>query len=123
MSVYALICVACSHRWETECSHLDVFDAKCPNCNRDGAHIDRDEIDAGLMGGRQYVGRAWRGKESVCLEMPLIPKENLAAWKRDIPDIQTNDRGQVVFNSDAHQRKVWKQYRALESHMKEAGKP
>lgn len=55
--------------------------------------------------------------------MPLIPKENLAAWKRDIPDIQTNDRGQVVFNSDAHQRKVWKQYRALESHMKEAGKP
>lgn len=119
MSLYSLICVACQHHWDTEASHLDVYDVPCPRCARTGATIDRGDMKAGIPQGRQYVGREWRGQEGVCVEMPRIAKEDLPAWRQDVPSIQTNERGNVVFRSDQHQRQV---YRELAATKARAGK-
>lgn len=118
----------CGHSWEKVCNHHQAVDQACPACKSEaGVSIDRTELRDGVASGRQYVGRKWGEQERVWLEGPTIKHSDLPKWRRDVPGMELNDKGKVVFHSDAHQRSVFKAmkeggaYYAAKSQAQESG--
>lgn len=106
---YVLECQGCTHSWNAQCSQFEVFDQVCPSCRACNSRVSRSNLHGGCPSGRQYVGREWRGAESVSMSLPEVPPESRAQWKQDVPSVEFNERGQVVFRSDAHQRQVYRE--------------
>lgn len=115
-TVYSLRC-PCGHRWDAACDKHAVFDQACPACGKADAVVDRTELTAGTASGRQYVGREWRGKEGESISLPEVAPEHRAGWKQDVPSIEFNDRGRVVFRNDQHQRQVYREMAQVRASM------
>jgi len=114
---YVLECQGCSHSWDALCSQFEVFDQVCPACKAVKSRVSRSDMHAGCPSGRQYVGREWRGREGISMGMPEVKPADQAQWHRDCPSIQFNDKGQVVYQSDAHQRKVYREIKQFRESM------
>lgn len=115
---YRLCCCSCSHKWDAFVSQFEVLDQPCPACKVVNVKVDRSDIHGGCPSGRQYVGREWRGTESVSIAMPEVRPEDRAEWKRDCPSIDFDDKGRVRYRSDAHQRQVYREMNQVRESMK-----
>jgi hypothetical protein len=106
-----LKCVACSHRFKAVVSKFEVFDQACPSCGCCRSCPDLVAIAGfGPPAGKQYVGRQWGATEGASMAMPEITDPaSQANWRRDVPSIEFNDRGQVRFRDDRHQRQVYRE--------------
>lgn len=115
-----LKCCACGHEHLVICERHEAFDRACPSCQARGDfEIVRPQV---LQDHEKFAPeRRWRGPESTSLEFPLVPPQNLAGWKKDIPSLETNSRGEVVFHSDKHQRQVYREMAASRRRRAEAG--
>lgn len=119
--IYDLVCCRCGHRFACTCARDQVFDRPCPSCEAADSRIDRGDLTAGIPGGRQFVGRDWRGMEAASMSLPeIVDPRHQAKWRADVPSIQFNQRGQVIFSNDAHQRRVYGEMAAARKRYEEA---
>jgi putative FmdB family regulatory protein len=107
MPVYPLVCQTCKHRWETF-HHMTEPHPECPECGSETAETDLHAASP------KNNMRAWDVREGTSVSLYFDP-EKLPELTRDVPDLKLNSAGAVVYDNDAHQRKVKKQMRdALE---------
>ncbi len=107
-----LTCCACAHRWVCTHPRMDIFEQKCPSCGKADSKVDKTALEGQFgifIGGDLKPQGAWRGSKGTSLAMPEVAPEHQAAWKADVPSIEFNQRGQVVYRNEQHQRQVYRE--------------
>lgn len=105
MPLYALHCHACDHRFETFAYASNRHLIACPNC--EASHVENDYVAEAAK-----PERTWGAKEGTSMSLRFDPK-GIDELKREIPDIELDERGYVRFRNDRHQRSVLKQIEKL----------
>ncbi|MDX2147582.1 MAG: hypothetical protein SFZ23_08680 [Planctomycetota bacterium] len=60
------------------------------------------------------VQRQWDTREGTSLALEIDPA-HLPNWRRDVPSLEINSRGQAVYRNDAHQRRVYREMLAAKA--------
>jgi hypothetical protein len=90
---------------------------KCPKCNVEAWHkktqsaavgFDCSGCGAVIMGGKQRATPAWGATGGRSLRFAFNPKTQ-ERWKQDLPSAEVDATGAMVYRSDSHQRKVFKE--------------
>ncbi len=105
MPTYCLKCRNCHHEWD----HIgrmseDRSAVPCPECGTDKAWRDF------AREGAPAVEREWSGREAVSLKFAFDP--NSKEIRRECPSIRLNRAGHVLWKSDRHQKKVYREMQA-----------
>jgi putative FmdB family regulatory protein len=113
MPCYALKCQACGHRFETFAKSDERYLIPCTNCGERNLDTDWDRNGAPATNIRE-----WHGLEQLDLGMKFDPSA-LGRLKRDVPDLELDERGFVKFRDNQHQRRVYRQMNAAVQRQKQ----
>ncbi len=107
MPNYALHCpqASCLHRWQTFAHMKDRHTLACPKCGRIDPDTDFEVLKA--SGGVKFK-RPWENEigDGKSLQLSFDPR-GIKQLKKEVPSIELDRHGDVVFRSDGHQRRVY----------------
>jgi len=103
MPEYAYICGGCQ---KTEDRVVSMSESSGQTCAC-GGHLYIDWTRHALAGPRPHA-REWHGKESQSLSMAFDPR-HIDKLKKGVPSAELHPDGSLKFNSDKHQRQVYKE--------------
>lgn len=112
MPDYALKCSnpACGHKWEAFALARERYALRCPTCGADHADTDFDVQRPKLE--RQWSSQ-FGGQEGRSLQLCFDPR-GIKDLKKELPSAELDEKtGQLVFRSERHQRRVFKEFNAV----------
>ena len=115
MPAYALHCTGCDHRFETFAHMAERDCIACPKCKRTPVGTDWDKTRPGIE-------KEWHGREATSLAFQFDPR-GIAELKAEVPSAELNDRGQMVYRDNNHQRRVGREMNAALKRIHEEDAP
>lgn len=115
MPMYSYICPVCQAKSERASSMAASDKQRCDaGCD---TFLAIDWLEQGKSGAR--IGdHEWHGKESKSLSLAFDPRK-LGELRKDVPSLDLHPDGSVKFNSNSHQKRVYREMSAAATRIRQ----